>query len=316
MDHEVSEFKSIVDVPLDPIELSIFGHRFMSIAEQMGMTLQKTAVSTNIKERLDFSCAIFGPDGNLIANAPHLPVHLGSMQEAVRFQVQTLGESWKEGEVILANHPSSGGTHLPDMTVITPVFDNGIPVFYVASRGHHADIGGISSGSMPPFSKNLLEEGASFLSFKLVQDGEFQEEAVTKILTSVESFTHPDAKGTRNLKDNISDFKAQVAANKRGIELVKDLFNEYSLIYVQAYMRFIQNNAETSVREMLKSIAKKNKVHEVDYMDDGTPIKLKLTINEEDGSAEFDFEGTGSEVYGNTNAPRAITYSAIIYCLR
>lgn len=139
----VLEFKSVQDVPLDPIELSIFGHRFMSIAEQMGITLQKTSASTNIKERLDFSCALFDPQGNLVANAPHLPVHLGSMQEAVRFQIKTLGSSWQEGEVLLSNHPLAGGTHLPDMTVITPVYEEGQPVFYVASRGHHADIGGI-----------------------------------------------------------------------------------------------------------------------------------------------------------------------------
>jgi len=321
-DHKVDGYKTIEDVPLDPIELSIFGHRFMSIAEQMGTTLQKTSVSTNIKERLDFSCAIFGPEGNLIANAPHLPVHLGSMQEAVKYQVDTLGSDWKEGEVILANHPMSGGTHLPDMTVITPVFKDGQAVFYVASRGHHADIGGISAGSMPAFSKNLLEEGTSFKSFKLVKDGKFQEEEVTKVLTSTDEYIHPDAKGTRNLRDNISDYKAQVAANNRGIDIMKDLFDEYSLIYVQAYMNFIQENAEMSVREMLKELSKKNGLEEVgsveavDYMDDGTPIKLKLTIDRRDGSAEFDFEGTGPEVYGNTNAPKAITYSAIIYCLR
>lgn len=268
----------------------------MSIAEQMGTTLQKTSVSTNIKERLDFSCAIFGPEGNLIANAPHLPVHLGSMQEAVRYQVNHLGDSWKEGEVILANHPLSGGTHLPDMTVVTPVFNGGNAEFYVASRGHHADIGGISAGSMPAFSKNLLEEGTSFKSFKLVKDGKFQEEEVTKVLTSVDTYEHPDAKGTRNLRDNISDFKAQVAANNRGIDVMKELFDEYSLVYVQAYMKFIQENAENSVREMLKDLSKRNNMEEVDsveaidYMDDGTPIKLKLTIDRTDGSAIFDFE--------------------------
>jgi len=196
---DVKDYKTVEEVPLDPIELSIFGHRFMSIAEQMGTTLQKTSVSTNIKERLDFSCAIFGPKGNLIANAPHLPVHLGSMQEAVRYQVNHIGDSWKEGEVILANHPTSGGTHLPDMTVITPVFKDEKAEFYVASRGHHADIGGISAGSMPAFSKNLLEEGTPFKSFKLVKDGEFQEEAVTRELTSTEHYDNPDAKGTRNL---------------------------------------------------------------------------------------------------------------------
>ena len=294
-ERKIEELKSIEEVPLDPIELSIFGHRFMSIAEQMGTTLSKTAVSTNIKERLDFSWAIFGPEGNLIANAPHLPVHLGSMQEAVRYQVNHMGDSWKEGEVILANHPQSGGTHLPDMTIITPVFKDGKAVFYVASRGHHADIGGITAGSMPPFSKTLLEEGASFKSFKIVKDGKFQDE-VADVLTSTESYTHPDAKGTRNLKDNISDFKAQIAANNRGIELVKELFEEYSLIYVQAYMKFIQDNAEHSVREMLKDLSIKNNmdiidsVEAVDFMDDGTPIKLKLTIDRNDGSAIFDFE--------------------------
>ena len=140
---DIKAYKAIEEIPLDPIELSIFGHRFMSIAEQMGITLQKTSASTNIKERLDFSCALFDPDGNLVANAPHLPVHLGSMQDAVRFQVNRLGADWKEDEVILTNHPTAGGTHLPDMTVITPVFEQGKPVFYVASRGHHADIGGI-----------------------------------------------------------------------------------------------------------------------------------------------------------------------------
>ena len=206
-----------------------------------------------------------------------------------------MGDTWKEGEVILANHPQSGGTHLPDMTIITPVFKDGKAVFYVASRGHHADIGGITAGSMPPFSKTLLEEGASFKSFKIVKDGKFQED-VSKVLTSTESYSHPDAKGTRNLKDNISDFKAQIAANNRGIELVKELFDEYSLVYVQAYMKYIQDNAEHSVREMLKDLSIKNNmdvvdsVEAVDYMDDGTPIKLKLTIDRNDGSAIFDFE--------------------------
>ena len=139
----------------------------------MGLTLQKTSASTNIKERLDFSCALFDPEGNLVANAPHLPVHLGSMQEAVRFQVRTLGKEWKEGDVILSNHPLAGGTHLPDMTVITPVYESGVPVFYVASRGHHADIGGIQPGSMPSFSKCLAEEGAAFMGLKIVQNGIF-----------------------------------------------------------------------------------------------------------------------------------------------
>merc|ERR1719357_274411 len=163
---------------LDTIQLSIFSHRFMSIAEQMGRTLQRTSISTNIKERLDFSCAIFGPDGGLVANAPHLPVHLGSMQEAFRFQTRARANDVNQGDVFVSNHPLAGGTHLPDITVMTPVFSTGAaePVFWVASRGHHADIGGISPGSMPPFSKYLWQEGAAIQSMKLVEGGIFQEE--------------------------------------------------------------------------------------------------------------------------------------------
>jgi Hydantoinase B/oxoprolinase len=164
-----------VTTALDPIQLSIFSHRFMSIAEQMGRTLQRTSVSVNIKERLDFSCAIFGPDGGLVANAPHIPVHLGAMQEAVKFQREYWGDRLSEGDVLVSNHPQlAGGSHLPDITVITPVWDSGVIVFWVASRGHHADIGGISPGSMPPQSKTLAEEGAAIVSFKLVENGVFQ----------------------------------------------------------------------------------------------------------------------------------------------
>lgn len=173
--------KPSVGIELDPIQLSVFAHRFMSIAEQMGTSLERTAVSTNIKERRDFSCAIFGPDGALVANAPHLPVHLGSMQEAVKWQILN-ADNWKDGEVIASNHPAAGGSHLPDITVISPVFEQGKPVFYVASRGHHADIGGIAPGSMPPFSTKLSEEGACFKSFKLVQNGSFQEAGITEVL--------------------------------------------------------------------------------------------------------------------------------------
>ena len=224
----------------------------MSIAEQMGRTLQRTSISTNIKERLDFSCALFGPNGDLVANAPHLPVHLGSMQEAVKYQIRTL-ESWEKGMVVLSNHPVAGGSHLPDITVITPVFDDSSdkPVFFVASRGHHADIGGITPGSMPPFSKSLAEEGAAILSFKLVSKGLFDEKGITEILTkSDHGFV-----GTRNLSDNLSDLKAQVAANVKGIQLMNELISQYTLPIVQAYMRFIQSNAELAVRDMLRSIS-------------------------------------------------------------
>uniref|UniRef100_A0A3Q3VZX8 Uncharacterized protein n=1 Tax=Mola mola TaxID=94237 RepID=A0A3Q3VZX8_MOLML len=269
---------------LDTVQLSIFSHRFMSIAEQMGRVLQRTSISTNIKERLDFSCAVFGPDGGLVSNAPHIPVHLGAMQETVQYQIRSLGNTLKEGDVILSNHPCAGGSHLPDLTVITPVFRKGLsgPVFFVASRGHHADIGEGKRGAV-----------------------------------------HPDCSGTRNLHDNLSDLRAQVAANQRGSQLVGELIDSYGLAVVQAYMGYIQSNAELAVRDMLKDFARRRQeqtgsleVESEDFMDDGTPIRLRVQINEEEGSAVFDFTGTGTEVWGNCNAPRAITLSALIYCLR
>eukprot|EP01117_Protostelium_nocturnum_P019752 TRINITY_DN8643_c0_g1_i6.p1 TRINITY_DN8643_c0_g1~~TRINITY_DN8643_c0_g1_i6.p1 ORF type:complete len:1265 (-),score=478.55 TRINITY_DN8643_c0_g1_i6:21-3815(-) len=325
---------SPIGTELDSIQLSVFANRFMSIAEQMGRTLQRTSISANIKERLDFSCALFGPDGGLVANAPHLPVHLGAMQEAVRWQMNHLGREWKEGEVIVSNHPSAGGSHLPDFTVITPVFHKdkktgeSSPVFYVASRGHHADIGGISPGSMPPFSRSLVEEGACIKSFKLVRDGTFQEKGITDLLMAPglidlgPSYVGPKISGTRNLKDNLSDLKAQVAANNKGIHLVSELIEHYGLEVVQAYMLHVQNNAEEAVREMLVEVSNAYSLGEIgslealDYMDDGTPIKLKLTIDRKKRTAEFDFAGSGLEVLGNINAPKAVTYSAVIYCLR
>lgn len=302
----------------DPIQLSIFSHRFMSIAEQMGRTLQQTSISTNIKERLDFSCAIFGPDGGLISNAPHIPVHLGSMQEAVKCQIEILKGDIQDGDVLVSNHPEAGGSHLPDITVITPVFQDSEIVFFVASRGHHADIGGLQPGSMPPSSKRLYEEGAAIKSFKLVHDGVFDEEGITRILVENPK-QYDNCSGSRCLNDNISDLKAQVAANQRGILLVKDLIAEYGLKVVQAYMKFIRENAELAVRNLLKDVYKKYKGKDLiaeDFMDDGTRIRLKVTINPKDGSSVFDFTGTGLQVYGNWNAPKAITYSAIIYCLR
>ncbi|KAJ5308576.1 hypothetical protein N7508_003955 [Penicillium antarcticum] len=306
---------------IDPIRLSIFGHRFMSIAEQMGRTLQKTSVSTNIKERLDFSCALFSPDGGLVANAPHVPVHLGSMQFAVRYQHQKWLGNLKDGDVLVANHPSCGGTHLPDITVITPVFDRpgGSEImFYVASRGHHADIGGILPGSMPPKSTELWQEGAAIEGDKIVSDGVLDEARLVELLVTKPS-QYPGCAGARCISDNLSDLKAQIAANTRGISLIQTLFNEYGTQTVQKYMYAIQATAETAVRNLLKELYQKfdgRPLESVDYMDDGTPICLKITIDGTDGSAVFDFEGTGSEVYGSWNAPIAITHSAIIYCLR
>ncbi|GFR70176.1 5-oxoprolinase-like [Elysia marginata] len=231
-----------VGTELDAIQLSIFSHRFMSTAEQMGRVLQRTSISTNIKERLDFSCAMFGSDGGLVANAPHIPVHLGAMQETVQYQIRTIGADLCDGDVILSNHPQAGGSHLPDLTVITPVFYPGQPkpVFFVASRGHHADIGGITPGSMPPHSSSIHQEGAVFKSFKLVEAGVFKEKEVTAALQAPAQY--PGSSGTRNLHDNLSDLRAQVAANHRGIKLITELINEYGLEVVQAYMKHIQVN--------------------------------------------------------------------------
>ncbi|KAI1888866.1 hypothetical protein AGOR_G00173180 [Albula goreensis] len=318
-----SDQLSMLGTELDTVQLSIFSHRFMSIAEQMGRVLQRTSISTNIKERLDFSCAVFGPDGGLVSNAPHIPVHLGAMQETVQYQIRAIGNDLKEGDVILSNHPSAGGSHLPDLTVITPVFRKGVsgPIFFVASRGHHADIGGITPGSMPPHSTSLQQEGAVFTSFKLVTGGVFQEEAVTNALMAPAQY--PGCSGTRNLHDNLSDLRAQVAANQKGCQLVSELIDCYGLDVVQAYMGYIQSNAELAVRDMLKDFARRRRqergsleVEAEDQMDDGTVIKLRVQINEEEGTAVFDFSGTGTEVWGNCNAPRAITFSALIYCLR
>uniref|UniRef100_A0A0B6ZGC5 5-oxoprolinase n=2 Tax=Arion vulgaris TaxID=1028688 RepID=A0A0B6ZGC5_9EUPU len=315
--------KKVVGTDLDTIQLSIFSHRFMSIAEQMGRVLQRTSISTNIKERLDFSCAMFGPDGGLVANAPHIPVHLGAMQETVQYQMKTLRDNFKDGDVILSNHPEAGGSHLPDLTVITPVFSQGQtrPVFFVASRGHHADIGGITPGSMPPHSTSIFQEGAVFKSFKLVEGGELREKELIQAFNDPAKY--PGSSGTRNLHDNLSDLKAQVAANQRGIKLITELIHEYGLEVVQAYMKYIQENAELAVRDMLKEIARKTKartgytkLYAEDFMDHGTKICLHVDINETEGTAIFDFTGTGFQVHGNTNAPRAITLSAIIYSVR
>ncbi|KAL3459102.1 5-oxoprolinase [Aspergillus heterothallicus] len=312
--------KSIEDAPIDPVQLSVFGHRFMGIAEQMGITLQNTSVSINIKERLDYSCAIFSPSGGLVANAPHIPCHLGAMSYAVAYQTRRWGNTLRPGDVIVSNHPIAGGSHLPDVTVITPVIDerNNEVLFWVASRGHHADIGGISAGSMPPHSKEIWQEGASFTAFKLVKEGVFDEEGLAEIMLRKPA-TYPGCTGTRTWSDNVSDLKAQVAANLKGIKLIQESIREYGLPTVQKYMRGIQDNAEKVVRDLLR------KVHDqfsglplqaVDYMDDGSKLSLQVRINKEDGSATFDFTGTAREVYGNLNAPKAITFSAIIYVLR
>lgn len=317
---------NISDKVADVVQLSIFNHKFMGIAEQMGRTLQRTSISTNIKERLDFSCALFDPTGGLVANAPHVPVHLGAMSTTVRWQLNYWDDNLNEGDVLVTNHPCAGGSHLPDITVVTPVFYNGKLVFFVANRGHHAEIGGITPGSMPPFSKSILEEGAAIKAFKLVEKGIFQEEGIIKILQCPGTDERGNKiSGTRRIQDNLSDLRAQVAANQRGISLLQELIEQYGLETVQAYMNYVQMNAEEAVREMLKTVGNKvssksdeNSVTlvEEDCMDDGSVIHLKLSIDFNKGEAIFDFGGTSSEVYGNWNAPEAVTAAAVIYCLR
>lgn len=310
----------------------------MAIAEQMGRALQKTSVSTNVKERLDFSCAIFDATGGLVANAPHLreftphhlgrccltyavpAVHLGSMSTCVRTQAKIWEGRLKKGDVIISNHPSYGGTHLPDITLLMPAFnEKGDKIlFYAASRAHHADIGGITAGSMPPHSRELYQEGAAIKSEKIVSEGKFNEERITQLLYE-EPAKYPGCSGTRCLADNLNDLRAQVSANQKGISLIEGLIDEYGEETVQFYMVSIQNNAEKCVRELLRKVSKQfegRDLSAVDYMDDGSPIRLRVTIDADRGEAVFDFEGTGPEVYGNVNAPEAVTFSAIIYCLR
>ncbi|KAL3431036.1 Hydantoinase B/oxoprolinase-domain-containing protein [Aspergillus tetrazonus] len=315
-----SEKKALNATVIDPVQLSVIRHRFYGIAEQMGRVLQKVSVSANIKERLDFSCAIFSPDGLLVANAPHVPAMIGSMGFAVKSQIERWqGKLW-DGDVLLSNSPAFGGVHLPDLTVITPVFDaeGKEIIFWTASRGHHADVGGILPGSMPPSSKYLWEEGALFESFLLVRDGRFAEEELKRVLCD-EPAKYPGSSGSRCFEDNVTDIEAQAAANRCGIRLVRQLIQEYTMGVVQMYMNAIQDSAELATRNLFKSIVKRfqsNLFSAVDYMDDGTPIQLQVVINEDDGSATFDFTGTGPEVYGNWNAPLAICNAAVIFALR
>ena len=310
-------------VACDPITLSVFSNRFMSIAEQMGRTLQRTATSVNIKERLDFSCALFGGDGGLVANAPHVPVHLGAMADTVRAQVAKLEGTLAPGDVIAANHPAAGGSHLPDITVITPVFAEGAaaaagqrPLFYCASRGHHADVGGSTPGSMPADSTTLAEEGAVFDAFLLVKRGAFDEAGARALLAAPADAAPPVEKphlrlaGCRNVTDVLSDLKAQVAANAKGIALLHELIREHGRRAVLSYMGHVQDNAAACVRSMLREYAARIRadgeatldnngggggvltVRAADQMDDGSPIELQLTIDEARGLCRFDFGGT------------------------
>ncbi|KAJ3805540.1 Hydantoinase B/oxoprolinase [Lentinula lateritia] len=304
----------------DPILLTLFANRFMSVAEAMGRSLQQTSISTNIKERLDFSCALFAPDGDLVANAPFIPIHLGSMSFAVKYQKKLYGKDLKEGDVLMTNSPHAGGSHLPDITIITPVFDSTLKeiIFFTASRGHHADIGGILPGSMPPTSVNIFEEGAEIVSFKIVDAGVFDREGLLDYMVEQPS-KYPGSSGCRNIRDVESDLKAQIAANHKGIQLIHAIVDDYGLETVQEYMYHIRSNAELSVRNLLRDVAQRagtNELSAIDYLDDGSPIQLKVAINSSEGSAVLDFEGTGWEIRGNLNAPISVVHSAVIYCMR
>jgi N-methylhydantoinase B len=292
----------------DPVRLEIFKNLFQFIAEEMGITLQNTAVSVNIKERLDFSCAIFDQQGNLVANAPHIPVHLGSMSESIISLIKAKSNNIKYGDVYISNNPYNGGTHLPDITVITPIFNqkkNQI-IFYVASRGHHGDIGGITPGSMPPHSTNLDEEGILFDNFLLVKDGAFQEQ---KLLNLLLNNPYP----ARNINQNIADLKAQIAANYKGLQELLKMVDHYGLEMVQTYMQFVQDNAEESVRKVIEVLKDGSFTYE---MDNGSKIKVSVTIDKHKRQAKIDFTGTSLQQLNNFNAPSAICKAAVLYVFR
>ena len=291
---------------LDPVRLEIFNNLFRSIAEQMGTVLRRTALSTNIRERLDFSCAVFEADGSLVANAPHIPVHLGAMGESVRAVLRAHPEM-APGDVFATNDPAAGGSHLPDVTLVTPVHDSaGRLRFFAANRGHHADIGGITPGSMPPFSESLEQEGVVFRALRVVRGGSFDEAAVRAAL---EGARFP----ARNPRDNLADLQAQIAANATGARLLLEMVERYGLDTVTAYMRYAQDNAAAKVADEIGRLP--DGLHRfADALDDGTPIEVSLEVSGRRMRA--DFAGTGPQVAGNLNAPRAVTLAAVIYALR
>ncbi|HLO47450.1 MAG TPA: hydantoinase B/oxoprolinase family protein [Kamptonema sp.] len=297
----------------DPVMLKIFNNLFRAIAEQMGITLQNTSSSVNIKERLDFSCAIFDGNGQLVANAPHIPVHLGSMSESVEALITAKCNAIKPGDVYISNNPYNGGTHLPDITVITPIFTTKKspqtvlkPIFYVASRGHHADIGGMTPGSMPPNSKSVDEEGILIDNFQIVSQGNFLEKELLEILTTGD---YP----VRNPNQNIADLQAQIAANERGLQELINIVEHYGLERVQAYMGYVQDNAEESVRRVIDLL----KDGEFTYpMDAGGLIKVAIAIDKSSRNAKIDFTGTSPQQNNNFNAPAAVCKAAVLYVFR
>ncbi len=301
----------------DAISLEIFNNLFMGIAEQMGFTLQNTAHSVNIKERLDFSCALFDGHGNLVANAPHVPVHLGAMSESVKSIISANKGKMKDGDYYLINNPHKGGSHLPDLTVIAPVFSGSTkPIFYTASRGHHADIGGITPGSIPPFSKTIHDEGIIIDNFLIVEKGKLREKEFEKILISSEN-------PARNIEERKHDINAQIAAVSKGIREIESMVEKYSLDTVQSYMKYIRENSAEAMSDALEDYIRddnQEKEYE-DFLDDGSKISVKIKIVEKESSnhpfhAIVDFSGTDSQMDNNLNAPVAVTKAAVLYVFR
>jgi 5-oxoprolinase (ATP-hydrolysing) len=292
----------------DPVMLEVFNNLFMNIAEQMGLRLQNTAYSVNIKERLDFSCALFDAEGQLIANAPHMPVHLGSMSESIRTVIER-NPAMLPGDVYVLNDPYHGGTHLPDVTVVTPVFlsaGDGWPSFYVASRGHHADIGGATPGSMPPFSRTIDDEGVLFDNVLLVRDGRLRE---AELRAQLASGPYP----ARNPDQTIADLRAQIAANEKGVHELRAMVEQFGRATVDAYMRHVQDNAQESVRRVITAL------HDGEFvldLDNGARIVVKVTVDAAKREATIDFTGTSGQLPNNFNAPKAVTMAAVLYVFR
>ncbi len=302
------ERQHAVGTEADPVMLEVFNNLFMSIAEQMGVTLQNTAYSVNIKERVDFSCAVFAADASLVANAPHMPVHLGSMDRSVEAIIAQNAGRMRPGDVFALNAPYNGGTHLPDITVVTPVFDDAGEniLFYVASRGHHADVGGSAPGSMTPLATNVDEEGVLFDNFLLVDRGEFREDALRELLTN---HKYP----CRNPYQNIADLKAQIAANAKGIAELRKMVRQFGLPVVNAYMQHVQNNAEENVRRVIEVL--KDSEWET-HTDQGAVIRVKITVDKAARSATVDFTGTSPQQDSNFNAPEPVARAAVLYAFR
>lgn len=306
--HIARKLTEAIGTSVDPVMLEVFNNLFMSIAEQMGATLANTAYSVNIKERLDFSCALFDADGNLVANAPHVPVHLGSMGESVRTVIRENSGKMQAGDVYMLNAPYNGGTHLPDVTVITPVFDEAGEniLFYVGSRGHHADIGGRTPGSSPPDSRHIEEEGVLIDNFLLVHNGKLREEQTRELLASGR---YP----CRNIEQNMADLAAQIAANETGVRELRRMVNHFSLDVVHAYMRHVQDNAEESVRRVLDVLQDGSFTYP---LDGGAHINVAISVDRKTREATIDFTGTSPQNEGNYNAPKAVCKAAVLYVFR